>query len=250
LTIVNEYGNEQILEVTDVHPVWVVTDDPDLERAAREFADGVWHHNIAPTENGFWVEAKDLLVGDVFLGANGELSTLVDIERVELEESVKVYNFTVEGNHNYFVIATDDEFGQTCVLVHNAWPYVIRAGFEIGKAGVKRVGAWWKGTPKPAKPPAPPKAPPQVPAMPKIDPIKLNNHIFVPKHNLQPLLNAFGGSATQAYTAVWQATQTYVTTHGVTGVFQNIVVVVNGLSITGRGNVINGVVHIGTFFIP
>jgi hypothetical protein len=91
------------------------------ERAAREYVDGFYHENIEPTENGFWVEAKDLREGDVFLGANGELSTLVAIDRVELDEPITVYNFTVEGNHNYFVIAVADENGQTSVLVHNAW---------------------------------------------------------------------------------------------------------------------------------
>jgi len=114
------YSNIQVIEVTDVHPFWVVTDDPDLERAARDFAGGMYHQNIEPTENGFWVEAKDVREGDVFLGANGELSTLIDVERVELEEPITVYNFTVEGNHNYFVIAVTDENGQTSVLVHNA----------------------------------------------------------------------------------------------------------------------------------
>jgi len=96
------------------------TDEPDLERAAREFADGAYHANIAPTENGFWVEAKDLRVGDVFIGVNGELSVLVDTDSVELDEPILVYNFAVEGNHNYFVIAAGDEYGQTSVLVHNA----------------------------------------------------------------------------------------------------------------------------------
>jgi len=114
----------QTLEVTDVHPFWVVTDDPDLERAARAVVDenGVtlYHHNIDPTENGFWVEAKDLRVGDVFLGANGELTTVVAIERVDYPDGVMVYNFSVDGNHNYFVIAACDEFGQTSVLVHDA----------------------------------------------------------------------------------------------------------------------------------
>ena len=110
-------------ETTDSHPFWVVTDNPDLSRAARSVVDenGIWlyHENVGPTEHGFWVEAKDLLVGDVFLGANGELTTLVAAERVQFDESIKVYNFTVDGNHNYFVIAKCDEFGQTCVLVHN-----------------------------------------------------------------------------------------------------------------------------------
>ena len=124
LTIIDEQGNEQVIETTDSHPFWVVTDEPDLERAARSLVDesGVllYHENIGPTENGFWVEAKDLREGDVFIGANGELSTFVFIERVVFPEGVKVYNFTVDGNHNYFVIAQTDEFGQTCVLVHNA----------------------------------------------------------------------------------------------------------------------------------
>ncbi|MGL6194202.1 MAG: hypothetical protein ACRC2T_05205 [Thermoguttaceae bacterium] len=31
-----------------------------------------------------------------------------------------VFNFTVEGNHNYFVLEKDYDYGQTCVLVHNA----------------------------------------------------------------------------------------------------------------------------------
>jgi len=124
LTIEDKNGNIQVLEVTDVHPFWVVTDDPDLERAARGLVDenGIWlyHENIGPTDNGFWVEAKDLREGDVFLGANGELSVVVSNERVELPDGVTVYNFTVEGNHNYFVIAAGDELGQTSVLVHNA----------------------------------------------------------------------------------------------------------------------------------
>ena len=95
------------------------TDEPDLERAVREYADGAYHANITPTESGFWVEAKDLRVGDVFIGVNGELSVLIDIDRVELDEAILVYNFAVEGNHNYFVIAAGDEYGQTSVLVHN-----------------------------------------------------------------------------------------------------------------------------------
>ena len=132
LTIVDEHGNVQVLETTDTHPFWVVTDTPDLERAARSLVDenGVWlyHANIAPTENGFWVEAKDLREGDVFLGANGELTTLVAAERVVFPEGIKVYNFTVDGNHNYFVIAACDEFGQTSILVHNATNYSVLGG--------------------------------------------------------------------------------------------------------------------------
>ena len=59
------------------------------------------------------------MLGDVFIGANGELSTFVAIERVVFPEGIKVYNFTVDGNHSYFVLAEVGEYGQTSILVHN-----------------------------------------------------------------------------------------------------------------------------------
>ena len=34
-------------------------------------------------------------------------------------DGVAVFNFTVEGNHNYFILAKDYDYGQACVLVHN-----------------------------------------------------------------------------------------------------------------------------------
>ena len=124
LTIADEYGRIQVIETTDAHPFWVVTDEPNLERAARSVVDenGVilYHENIETGLNGFWVEAKDLREGDVFLGANGELSTLVVIERVVFPDGIKVYNFTVDGNHDYFVIAQTGDYGQMCILVHNS----------------------------------------------------------------------------------------------------------------------------------
>jgi hypothetical protein len=118
--IVDANDNEQTIETTDGHPFWVVTNDPDLSRAAKDYSDGMYHGNLEITENGFWVEAKDLRVGDVFLGANGELSTLTNIVRVEQDGGIAVFNFTVEGNHNYFILAKEYEYGQSCVLVHNA----------------------------------------------------------------------------------------------------------------------------------
>ena len=123
LTIIDEQGHEQIIETTDGHPFWVVTDEPDLERAAKDISDGLYHGNLEITEHGYWVEAKDLQVGDVFLGASGELSTLVQTCREEYVDGIAVYNFAVDGNHDYFVISRDDQFGQTCILVHNAKNY-------------------------------------------------------------------------------------------------------------------------------
>ena len=40
--------------------------------------------------------------------------------RVEQNGGIAVFNFTVEGNHNYFILEKDFDYGQTCVLVHNA----------------------------------------------------------------------------------------------------------------------------------
>ena len=124
LTILDEQGNEQTIDTTDSHPFWVVSDEPDLSRAARSVVDedGVWlyHENINPTDSGYWVEAKDLRIGDVFLGADGKLSTLTNAVRVEQSGGIAVFNFTVEGNHDYFVLAKNYDYGQTCVLVHNA----------------------------------------------------------------------------------------------------------------------------------
>ncbi|MGL6225170.1 MAG: hypothetical protein ACRC10_00920 [Thermoguttaceae bacterium] len=123
LTIEDETGNIQTIETTDVHPFWVVTDQPDLERAARSVVDEsgtvLYHENLSGV-GGFWGEAKDLRVGDVFLGSDGKLSTLIGVTRVEQTGGIAVFNFTVEGNSNYFVLEKDFALGQTCVLVHNS----------------------------------------------------------------------------------------------------------------------------------
>ena len=121
LTIVDESGLEQTHETTDVHPFWVVTDTPDLTRAARKNAEGMLHENLGSNESGYWVETKDLQVGDIFLGINGERSTLTNIVRIEQEGGIAVFNFTVEGNHNYFILAKNYSLGQASILVHNSW---------------------------------------------------------------------------------------------------------------------------------
>ena len=63
----------------------------------------LYHENLEAGLNGYWVEAKDLRVGDVFLGANGELSVLINVVRVEQAGGIAIFNFTVEGNHDYFL---------------------------------------------------------------------------------------------------------------------------------------------------
>jgi len=148
LTIIDENGNEQTIETTDVHPFWVVTDEPDLSRAARSVIDEngllIYHENLESGLNGYWVEAKDLRVGDVFLGANGELSTLTNIVRVEQADGIAVFNFTVEGNHNYYILAKEYEYGQTCILVHNGDCSLYKA---VSKDGLPYYGITSRAAP-------------------------------------------------------------------------------------------------------
>jgi intein/homing endonuclease len=50
--------------------------------------------------DGNWIEAGDLTIGDKILHVDGLEHT---IETIELsDESVTVYNFEVDGTHNYF----------------------------------------------------------------------------------------------------------------------------------------------------
>ena len=79
------------------------------------------------------------------------------------------------------------------------------------------------------------------------------NHIFGnPDHNLEPFLAYYGGNQSAAYGAVLDVAQSYVTSNGIMGIidrYNQITVNVCGFYITVRGNVINGVLRIGTFFI-
>jgi hypothetical protein len=64
--------------------------------------------------NNKWVSAEDLRAGDILVNVNGQKVIVEAIQHEILEKPVKVYNFEVEGNHNYFVGDNDG------VLVHNA----------------------------------------------------------------------------------------------------------------------------------
>jgi hypothetical protein len=77
------------------------------------------------------------------------------------------------------------------------------------------------------------------------------HHIFDKAgHNLGPLLSKYGGSQQAAYQAVHNALTAAVQKQGITGLIRDLVVEVDGLKVTVRGNVVNGVPRIGTFFIP
>ena len=79
------------------------------------------------------------------------------------------------------------------------------------------------------------------------DPNKLIHIFGKAQHNLGALLSKFK-TQEDAYNAVLQATQGAANAGTIGGTFQSVVSV-QGLNITVRGIVVNGVVKIGTFFI-
>lgn len=62
--------------------------------------------------NGNYKLAKYLKVGDELKSFNNETIEIINVETKKLEKEIFVYNFEVEGNHNYFV-------GENGILVHN-----------------------------------------------------------------------------------------------------------------------------------
>jgi hypothetical protein len=65
--------------------------------------------------NGKWINAKYLKVGDILFGKENKLFEITSLNK-EVKK-VKVYNFEVEDNHNYYV----SDLG---ILVHNNCDFV------------------------------------------------------------------------------------------------------------------------------
>jgi hypothetical protein len=81
-----------------------------------------------------------------------------------------------------------------------------------------------------------------------IDANKLNHIFGKAGHNLAPLVEKLG-SQEATFTAVQNAIQAAVKSGGLSGIFETTVEVA-GQNVVVRGNVIDGVARIGTFFIP
>ncbi|MGJ4788136.1 polymorphic toxin-type HINT domain-containing protein, partial [Leptospira koniambonensis] len=84
------------------------------------YADGTaiettWNHQFY-LQQGLWVNAKDLMAGDLSLNSQSE--TVVVASIVEIIKNETVYNFEVEKNHTYFV-------GKGGILVHNPATYPV-----------------------------------------------------------------------------------------------------------------------------
>lgn len=91
-------------------------------------------------EHPYWVsgkgfiDAKDVVVGDLLRTADGSLSAVNSVEVASQSSSVKVYNFEVKDNHTYYV-------GQKGVLVHNT----CSAPLPEGKNPIGKVKDAFKG---------------------------------------------------------------------------------------------------------
>lgn len=71
-----------------------------------------WNHPFYSPEYKGWVAAGSLEIGDRVLNSEGVLMTVDETSRIEYPDGVKVYNFTVDEKHTYYV-------GDGEILVHN-----------------------------------------------------------------------------------------------------------------------------------
>jgi hypothetical protein len=82
-----------------------------------------------------------------------------------------------------------------------------------------------------------------------VDPGKLDHIFGQSRHQLDNLVEAFG-SREQAYWAVYDEFAKVADNYTTDELHAGIQVVVNGFTVTVRGDIVDGVAKIGTFFIP
>ena len=73
------------------------------DSAGREQVIGTTDEHPFGGADGEWMGAKDLKVGDMFFGMQGQCGILTATVREEHPEGIEVFNFQVEGTHTYFV---------------------------------------------------------------------------------------------------------------------------------------------------
>jgi len=103
--------NTGLTEKKRVSEIYVNEVDQIVEISFGEIAlHSTLNHPFYSKDRDGWVKACDLVIGEKVLSALGEVT--VSGKKNLSCDSTKVYNFTVEGNHTYFV-------GQFCACVHN-----------------------------------------------------------------------------------------------------------------------------------
>jgi len=89
--VADELGNVEVLHVTDEHPFYV--------------------------DSRGWTESRQLLVGEIVVGADGRVLKVVQNLDQKSVAGVTVYNFQVADDHTYFV--TDGNGATTYLWTHN-----------------------------------------------------------------------------------------------------------------------------------
>lgn len=79
-----------------------------------------------------WISAEDLRAGEILQLVNGEKVVVELVQHEILESPIPLYNFAVDGNHNYYVAESVSAATHNFVLVHNDCE-AMRRGREIHK---------------------------------------------------------------------------------------------------------------------
>ena len=106
-----ETGKKELAQVTWVQEYRITPDTYTIYAGGEEIVT-TYEHPFYVVEKQDFVAAKDLKVGDTLKGMNGEDVVIENIVYEELDEPIQVYNFTVDGNHNYLITNAE-------LLVHN-----------------------------------------------------------------------------------------------------------------------------------
>lgn len=73
-----------------------------------------------------WKKVQDLVAGDLFVTSDQKTVAITSITRVEVADGITVYNPSIDGQHNYFVLLDD----LTAILVHNK-TYTTGGGLDL-----------------------------------------------------------------------------------------------------------------------
>jgi len=113
---INENTNEHVSVVSNrIHPIFTLSREA-LSRVASE-----GHTYKGTQQNGEWVDAADLVVGDRLLNSDGSWSVVSSLEFVS--EEFEAFNLTVQDFNTYFVGEQDK---QSFYWVHNTCPRYLR----------------------------------------------------------------------------------------------------------------------------
>ena len=121
---IDQVDHKEQLTCTGEHPLFVVKQDycrPDELHRAKSPWDSYLATSLSTQRTavaaitGEFTAAKDLETGDTLLLADNRTATIIEISETVASENEQftTYNFSVQGDHTYFV-------GETGVWVHNA----------------------------------------------------------------------------------------------------------------------------------